>query len=391
MKINKRNPVHWLCLALFGANVFIAMVLRPSRRRTLSPVVVFYGHKLNGNLLAIYNHLAEYESNEFEPVFLTMDPAYHRRLRGRGMNSTLAIAPTCIKLLARADAIISDHGLHVMSFMVGRTSLKFFDVWHGIPFKGFDADDFRVQRRFDEIWVASPLLKRLYAERFGFDDDKLVATGYPRTDQLVRPTKSRDEILGELGLASLADRKFVLYAPTWRHDSRPGGIYPFDLDGRTFLSRLADICANAGATLLVRSHLNSAARETPVLDNVIYLSANEYPNTEETLLVSDVLVCDWSSIAFDYLLLNRPMIFLDTEAPFAKGFSLGPEYRVGNIVANIQELARQLSACLRSSGACAARLAAPMEDVRAELYADCADGAAAARCAERLRQHLSNA
>src|SRR5690606_40302310 len=61
--------------------------------------------------------------------------------------------------------------------------LRFFDVWHGIPFKGFDADDFRVQHRYDECWVASPLLRDLYIQRFGFEPQRVVATGYARTDR----------------------------------------------------------------------------------------------------------------------------------------------------------------------------------------------------------------
>ena len=64
--------------------------------------------------------------------------------------------------------------------------LAFFDVWHGIPFKGFDAEDFRVQRHYDETWVASPLLRDLYVDRFSFEPERVVPTGYARTDRLVR-------------------------------------------------------------------------------------------------------------------------------------------------------------------------------------------------------------
>src|SRR3546814_11012987 len=74
-----------------------------------------------------------------------MDPAYYQQLRREGVPCVLAIAPSAIGWLATADAIVSDHGLHAMRFMLGTTDMKFFDVWHGIPFKGFDADDFRLQ------------------------------------------------------------------------------------------------------------------------------------------------------------------------------------------------------------------------------------------------------
>ena len=78
MKIDKTNPGHWLLLALFGLNVFAAMLWRPFRRRRRpgARTVVLYGHKLSGNLLAIYRRLREAHRDEFRPVFLTMDSAY---------------------------------------------------------------------------------------------------------------------------------------------------------------------------------------------------------------------------------------------------------------------------------------------------------------------------
>jgi putative ABC transport system substrate-binding protein len=71
-------------------------------------------------------------------------------LRGERVSCALAISPRCIPLLARTDAVISDHGLHALALMLGRTKVGFFDVWHGIPFKGFDGRDFEFVPRYAE-------------------------------------------------------------------------------------------------------------------------------------------------------------------------------------------------------------------------------------------------
>src|SRR3546814_12602991 len=86
--------------------------------------------------------------HQLRPVFVTMDPAYHRTLKAAGIRSQWACGIDCAVLLSQAAALISDHGLHALQplhSMYRRADLLFFDVWHGIPFKGFDADDFRFQ------------------------------------------------------------------------------------------------------------------------------------------------------------------------------------------------------------------------------------------------------
>ena len=63
------------------------------------------------------------------------------------------ISPLSIPVLARAGALVTDHGLHCLSLLVRLGGLPAYDVWHGIPFKGFDADDFRAQHRYRECWL----------------------------------------------------------------------------------------------------------------------------------------------------------------------------------------------------------------------------------------------
>jgi CDP-glycerol glycerophosphotransferase len=439
MKIDKRNPRHWLALALFGFNVAGALLLRPilplrkrrgtegdvsarhippalrtdplrseggnnqpppsegrgiegdaGRRRSNRKLVVLYGHKLNGNLLALYNHWREHARGEFDFVFLTMDKAYHRQLTAEGVQSALATRPGTIKLLTRADALISDHGLHVMSLLVGRTTIKFFDVWHGIPFKGFDADDFRLQHRYDETWVASPLLGELYTERFGFGEKKVAVTGYARTDVLVRQQHNVGAIKHRLGLDGPDVGKIVLFAPTWKQDSSQRSIYPFGTDEHTFLQNLSTLAERTDSTIVLRAHLNSDAATHDTWPRIVQRPFADYPDTEALLLASDILVCDWSSIAFDWLLLNRPTLFLDVEPPFSKGFSLGPEYRFGIVASTLETLLTSLDEFLREPKLYATQYGDQHDRIRRQIYDGYADGKASERCIARLQTRLSS-
>lgn len=386
MKINKLNMAHWFYLVLFGLNVICAIGLRPLRRTRSPKTVVLYGHKLSGNLLALYKQLSSTEGSGLRVVFLTLDPAYHRKLRNQKIASVLAIGPQCAQVLSEADAVITDHGLHALLPMLRFSSIKFFDVWHGIPFKGFDADDFRVQHRYDEVWVASPLLAKIYVERFGFSADKVKVTGYARTDRLVRRNEDTAAIKRRLGLP--ATSKIVLFAPTWKQDARKRSIFPFGVSETTFYSSLSELAQHTNSTFVMRTHLNSGADRPSHYPGITHLPSAQYPDTEEILLVSDILVCDWSSIAFDFLLLDRPTIFLDVEPPFAKGFSLGPEYRFGHLACCTAESLDAIETYLNDPALFLEQYDQIMNKIGEGVYGEYADGQSVAHCVARIKENL---
>lgn len=391
MKINKRNPGHWLALLAFCGMATLgwlrrAIMPRPDR------LVVLYGHKLNGNLLALQRYMLANPYSNLHPVFLSMDRAYLRELRTQGIDCCWACGPACAGLLARAEALVSDHGLHMLGpwrAAYRRLGLRFFDAWHGIPFKGFDADDFRVQHQYDETWVASESQKHLWSGKFGFDPARVIATGYARTDRLAAPSEDVGALRDSFGIPRSG--KVILFAPTWVQDDHGRSIYPFGRSEREFLGALSEFGRHHGATVLLRSHMNSGHVTGSGYPGIVALPGTRFPDSEAILLASDVLICDWSSIAFDFLLLQRPTLFLDVPPPFRKGFSLGPEYRFGAIVRDMPELMRQLDICVREPEAYWRVHAGTHQSVRHEVYGETADGHSAARCVGRLQAHLGEA
>lgn len=382
MKLDKHNPGHWRDLLLLGLNTLLAILLRPFVRRGARATVVLYGHKLNGNLLPIHRELRARHATTVDSVVLTLDRAYHATLLADGERAILATSPRCAWLLATADAIITTHGLHAMQPLVRWSSIRFFDVWHGIPYKGFDADDFRVQQRYDEVWVASDLHKRLYTDLYGFDPAIVHVTGYARTDRLVTRAEDPAELRRRFGAP--ATGPLVLFAPTWAQDAHGRSLYPFGHDEPTFLSALSALAQRHGATILMRAHLNSGTYAGRGYTNVVTVPAGEYPDTEGILQISDVLVCDWSSIAFDFLLLDRPTLFLDVPAPFRKGFSLGPDYRFSAVIESLPQLLDELDTCLSDRPSYDRRFLNRHREIRAAVYDTKADGHATERCVQRL-------
>ncbi|MFE2978636.1 CDP-glycerol glycerophosphotransferase family protein [Streptomyces sp. NPDC059258] len=124
--------------------------------------------------------------------------------------------------------------------------------------------------------------------------------GYPRND--VYFTATADDIAkirAELGIH--ADQTALLYAPTHR-DYREGFVP--DLDPERLARELG-----SQYVVLVRAHYfygRSAGLEGTPTGRVLDVTA--HPRVEELCLAADALITDYSSLAFDYACLDRPIV-----------------------------------------------------------------------------------
>lgn len=393
MKINKTNPLHLLILliSLFG---YIYVVIKRTfffKKNTSVKTVVFYGHTLNGNLRAFYDYLNSLPT--YSVYFLGLDKHYLMRLENNGEPLDKLLSVDCIKdlnVLAQADAIITSHGLHLLSIVRRLTNIKFFDVWHGIPYKGFDEEDSKHLHNHTQTWVSSPKLKEIYINRLGFQENRVKVTGYARVDQLIDGSLNKKDLLDKYNIRSA--EKHILIAPTWAQDTKGRSIVPFGVTEGEFFNELDEIARAAGAVIIFRTHLNSSDNLLGMdkLKNTLFMPYSKYENAEEFLYIADMLITDWSSIAFDYLPLHRPTIFLDVTAPFKKGFTLGPEYRFGEVVASFSNLKKSTKEYLDAPETYLTKHLDKINCVENDVYGKTLDGKSAARYEHELRETIAH-
>ncbi|MGW2780434.1 CDP-glycerol glycerophosphotransferase family protein [Streptomyces populi] len=130
--------------------------------------------------------------------------------------------------------------------------------------------------------------------------------GLPRNDVFQHATPADvDRLRASLGVP--ADAVAVLYAPTYRDYRR---AQPYALDLERVLARLGP-----GFVVLVRAHPAHAAPPVRTAGGRI-IDVSGRPGVESLCLASDVLVTDYSSLMFDYAVLDRPIVVLadDREA-----------------------------------------------------------------------------
>lgn len=192
------------------------------------------------------------------------------------------------------------------------------NLWHGVPLKKIALLDPNLKKAariyfkkiFSEnytcILTTSHELIPLMARSFAVSEDKIKVWGQPRNDGLFQKNDCR-EILGQLFPDLPEYTKTVLYAPTFR-DYGQVQLFPFkDFDQK----QLEAFLEEKNMLLFIRTHVAEQGSATPYLGKRIRFLGNEQAEDVTGILnIFDCLITDYSSIYIDYLLTDKPMIFL---------------------------------------------------------------------------------
>lgn len=192
------------------------------------------------------------------------------------------------------------------------------NLWHGVPLKKIALLDPNLKKAariyfkkiFSEnytcILTTSHELIPLMARSFAVSEDKIKVWGQPRNDGLFQKNDCR-EILGQLFPDLPKYTKAALYAPTFR-DYGQVQLFPFkDFDQK----QLEAFLEEKNMLLFIRTHVAEQGSAAPYLGKRIRFLGNEQAEDVTGILnIFDCLITDYSSIYIDYLLTDKPMIFL---------------------------------------------------------------------------------
>jgi CDP-glycerol glycerophosphotransferase len=272
------------------------------------------------------------------------------------------------------------------------------ETMHGYPYKvmghewwekgGFPAGQINSFDRRARDWdyfvspatYATPLLKAAFLDPAGATPE-ILEIGYPRNDVLQSDDAPaiRERVRKVLGIGE--EQRVVMYAPTFRDymsadDMAAERIDFFDVDR-------AAREVGPGFTFLVRGHAFNARAGGRHEGGAQIIDVTGHPDINDLILASDCAVLDYSSLRFDYALVDKPMVFLvpDLErydavrggvipyAPTAPGPQVTTTREVAALVRDLDGLAR--------------RTAAQRERFRRD-YADLDDGHASARLVDAV-------
>ena len=182
----------------------------------------------------------------------------------------------------------------------------YLNTWHGIALKHIGNDvagrnDFNFDT-VDYLCVSGDYDEQVYKSAFRARESSYLRCGLPRNEELWNVTDEKKvEIRRKLRIP--ADKRVILYAPTWRESTDGGRSYEIKppIHFGEWKKELGD-----EYVVLFRAH-HLTTKVLGVQYDAFVREVNSYPVVNDLMIVADILITDYSAIAFDYSILCRPI------------------------------------------------------------------------------------
>lgn len=296
-----------------------------------------------GNIGLVTEKIQE-KMPDMKLVFLT---------RKDGIRTPFSFFLTKAYHMATAGTIFLDNEFMPMAFTPISKKVKVVQLWHGtgtIKKFGQDSDTgevaklaHRANQRLTHLIVNSEMTKRQYASAFNQPMKNVHIIGLPRTDLILDEKKMhamKEKFWRQY--PELRGRFCMLYAPTFRDYEVEHPHIALNLD--SFVQQMDE-----NEVLLLRLHPHVAANcPADLLSKYkgrVY-NVSDYAGVTTLLAVADCLITDYSSIIFEYCLMDKKMIFYayDLELFESDGRGFYEKYDSfvpGQVVQSQQELERE--------------------------------------------------
>jgi len=402
----------------FAAVLVVVSVVVPRSKRIWA-FGSWYGGRFADNPKYFFLHCASRERDAVQAVWLSMSSTVVRRIRALGFPAYHRLSPMGLWYALRAGVYIFDCRVMDVSSVASSGAVKV-NLWHGVPLKMIERDipqasnalaqanhgsplvkaankvlRPQLSERYDYILGTSPATCDRFARAFGVARSQVLDGGYPRTDVLLSgdgasrfTMPEEDRVIEQCRAYARDGVRVMLYMPTfrdWRNDANR--VIPIDWKA------LDALLQRHGGALFCKLHPNDQARLPDLAGlsrvHLIPSTVDPYPILRHT----DALISDYSSIFFDYLLLDRPLVFypydLDDYRTYSRALyddyeTVTPGPKAHDTAGLQTTLATLLSSYDEQTSAYAAARAA----VRSRFYAH-VDDRASARLFDALRERTA--
>lgn len=302
-------------------------------------VVFWDGTPNSGSNIKILYETFKENNKEYDSIYITRDQYISNLFK-------------YITLVSSARVVVTSHGCSKL-----KKSQTYIEVWHGVPLKklGLPLGQRNIANG-DKYISSSETYSTILNACMGSTAEYYI-TGFPRTDYFFRENNKVLELFQKLNLKE--NNKKIIFMPTFR---KALGRVESEIDREANVFGFNDTSVEEVNKFLELNNIEIIMKLHPAeeskykdsikdLSNIRLITKDDLLNNDldiyEILRYSDALITDYSSVYFDYLLLNKPIIFLDTdinEYSNNRGFMLEPLelWRPGDSVKNYKEFTESM-------------------------------------------------
>lgn len=278
----------------------------------------FYGHGFGDNPKYIVESLLKKEAG-LDIVWLADSLSYNFP---NGVRPVLINSLQATKELMTASIWIDN----IKNFRkpVKKKDQYYLQTWHaGLGIKASEAQieerlsndyvrtDKEDSQKIDLMLSDSNWTTNIYSNYFWYDGE-IKKTGFPKNDILINePECIKARVYSEFAIPT--NFKIILYAPTFRDFNNDISVYKHDF-------RKFQIAAkrrfNNNYVILIRLHPNIAQKfgNDPIFSfNDQIINASFYPDMQELIIASEILITDYSSCMFDGMIANKKVFLLASD------------------------------------------------------------------------------
>ncbi|MGN0383982.1 MAG: CDP-glycerol glycerophosphotransferase family protein [Eubacterium sp.] len=220
------------------------------------------------------------------------------------------------------------------------------NLWHGVPLKRIGNMESRYKNVdyvfFTKLLATSEFTADILCRCFNCTMDKIIISGQPRTDELFVRSDRDDTI-------KPGNSRLVVWLPTYREYEINGDKSHLPITGmtRNGADELDKFLHENNCCLIIKLHPLQEGSVYNEFSNIKIIKHNELAAENQSiydlLRVSDALITDYSSVYFDYLLLDRPIAFVTEDMQQYeddRGFTVDnpQKYMPGDMINDAEQL-----------------------------------------------------
>lgn len=320
--MSKKNKfkIAWLEKAVSWVDIllqfllFVLSYIVPKK----SHMLVFWawaGYICDGNPKYIYLYSLT-QKEQVLPYWITKNKEIYHTLSEKWYPVLYMYSFKWFAGILRARFLINDHSSKDISYILSLFwRFQTLQTWHGTPLKKIwiplfqgtwaynSMKQYLIRREYKkDIYICSPsrFISQIFQEVFDYSDE-IPVTWYPRNDIYFNPTLIKSQIPETLWLSNY--KKVITYAPTYRDNN---SITPLS---KSYIDTLHDYCVTDNYLFVLKLHPFDSSM-TYDFDWYTHIKkVSKHIDLQELLTYTDVLITDYSSVFFDYMVTQKPVIY----------------------------------------------------------------------------------